>query len=47
MKQVIECREVAVMGTEAPREFPDSLSRIKLWAIGRQKIQNKTMAVFI
>jgi len=34
-----ERREISVVKTEAPKQFPDSFDGIKLWAVGRQEVK--------
>lgn len=43
--EVFKGGKIFVMGTETPRQFPDTLDRIEVRAIRRKKIKMKTVAV--
>jgi len=46
LKQLIQFREVLVMGTQAARQLPNTFRRVQVWAVGRQEVQTQLWAMF-
>ena len=45
--QFLQFREVSIMGTETPRQFPNPFNRIEIGAVGRKKIELEPKAMLV
>lgn len=46
LNEIVQCIEVAIMGTDGPRELPDPFNGIEFGTVWREKIQSEHVPMF-